>query len=196
MKKWSKRLSSWLIAVATIGFAWTTYYDWRVKELEKTAEDSQLAWDERYRESRNAQNHYYLHWQATNHHQILHVLRAPPQLIEEASRAMEDQLKNAIIAVATSTKRNPAVEEEIKKLHSYSELWPVFLREQLKAVDEINKLKQTIIFSKKTISSMEGFRNGCYIFFLVLNSVGFLLGLLIQSPDEDRRSRTERRRLG
>jgi hypothetical protein len=191
MKKWSKKhVSVALIAIATSGFAWATYYDWRIGDLEKKVEGSWRIWDERERDAIRAMNQYDVAWQAHNHHQILQLLRAPPQAIDEAKRGIEMNMKNAIVYL----KPGRDTENEIQKLHSYSELLPVFVREQKKTGAKAEETINTIFSPKETVSSMERFRNGLYIFFLILNTAGLVLGLLIQDSDGDGRSRAERGR--
>jgi hypothetical protein len=190
MKRYFKRLPLILVGIATIGFAWATLYDWGIGDLEKTVESSWRIWDQRKEDSMRSLNQYDIAWQANNHHQILQLLRAPPQAIEEANRAIEMNMKGAIIYL----KPDQATENEIKKLHSYSELLPVLEREQKKTGEKAKEAGKTITSTKETISSMEQSRNRWYIFFLILNTGGLVLGLLIQDSDGDARSRAERRR--
>ena len=189
-KKNSKLLSAGLVAFAKIGFAWATYYDWQIASLEGTVQDQQLEWDELYREMIRGTEEYYGARQQQNHAQVLEHLKAPRQVIEEASRGFQMRLKQAILM----TKPDPKVEKEIAGLQSYQQLFPVFEREQLARAKESNELKQTIISNRSTISSKETFRNVLYIGFLILNTIGLLLGLAFQSRNEHLRNRAERRR--
>lgn len=182
MKKYLKIVSSVLVAVATIGFAWITDYDSNIKAAEKTLQDLQASSDHHFREGLRALNEYENAFQLRNHLQVLETLKAPRTMIQDANNGTETKIKFAILGV-DSTADSVKLEKELSDLHSYNDLIPVFTRQQNNAVTKLNRMLADSRSKKQRISEMDETKSFWYRIFLALNSFGLVIGLFSQTTE-------------
>ena len=180
MKKFLLYIAASLILIATIGFSFLHISENKIKRERDKEQDLKSERENRWYTLKDSMNEYDKATAMRNQIELLQELKSDPSKIKQRNDECIVLLQHAIICAYSSALTPPTNEEikEWKNLRTYPELWKIYYKYIKKAQEKSKELAQQIRTKKQKIINMENTSMLFFKIFLVLNSVGLLLGII------------------